>query len=118
MLVGADDENLGTDAVAAHSDGSGSARGALLEAGTGHGRAVGIQLLVVDMLVGADDENLGADGVVARGDSQGSARSTLTEAGCGDAVGIKQLVVDLLIGADNEGFRRICRDCQSGGASC
>ena len=72
MLVGADDENLGTDAVAAHGDGEWLRPGRLLEAGTGHGRAVGIQLLVVDMLVGADDENLGADGVVARGDSQGT----------------------------------------------
>ena len=70
-----------------------------------HGRAVGIQLLVVDMLVGADDENLGTGGVVACGDGQGSPRSAMNETGCGDAGGVKQLVVDLLVGADDEGFR-------------
>ena len=48
---------------------------ALVEAGTGHRRAVGVQLLIVDLMVGADQEYFRPDAALAHGDGQTTARS-------------------------------------------
>ena len=48
--------------------------GALAGSCAGHRRAVGIQLLIVDLMVGADQEDLRPDAALAHGDRRAAAR--------------------------------------------